>query len=142
MRDRYNLPRFVDAQNPVFEEVWLDLSQGYKTGHWMWFIFPQLQGLGRSSTAWEFGISCLVEAEAYVVHPILGTRLRRCTRLVTSLQRSSAEAVFGHPDCLKFRSSMTLFAHATESNQVFLAALVKFSDGAFDALTLEKLRST
>jgi uncharacterized protein (DUF1810 family) len=142
VKDPYNLQRFVDAQNPVFDDVCSELCDGYKIGHWMWFIFPQIQGLGWSSTAWEFAISSLAEAEAYIMHPILGPRIRKCARLVTSIHGSSAEEIFGYPDYLKFRSSMTLFAHATPDNQVFLDALKKYFHGAFDTLTLQKLQKT
>jgi len=105
----------------------------------MWFIFPQIQGLGHSPMAQTYAISSLAEATAYLVHPILGPRLRECTRLVNAIEGRSIEEIFGYPDDLKFRSSMTLFAHATSDNEVFLAALKKFFDGECDRLTLERL---
>src|SRR5215467_5629624 len=108
--DRYNLKRFVAAQDPVFEQVRGELRAGRKRSHWMWFIFPQIRGLGQSSTALHFGISSLQEARAYLRHPLLGSRLRECTALVNALQDRSIEEVFGYPDHLKFRSCMTLFA--------------------------------
>src|SRR2546425_8541472 len=113
MNDPYNLQRFVDAQEPFYEEVCRELREGYKRSHWMWFIFPQIKGLGHSPMANKFAISSLQEAEAYLNHPILGPRLRECSRLVTLLEGRSIDQIFGSTDSLKFRSSMTLFAHAT-----------------------------
>jgi uncharacterized protein (DUF1810 family) len=115
MDDPYNLRRFSDAQNPVFEQVCSELRNGQKRGHWMWFIFPQIEGLGLSQTAREFAISSRDEAAAYLDHPILGPRLRECTRLVNLAEGRSIDQIFGYPDNLKFRSCMTLFAHATSA---------------------------
>jgi uncharacterized protein (DUF1810 family) len=140
--DPYDLERFVTAQDPVFDEVCVQLRQGRKTGHWMWFIFPQLQGLGHSTMAWHFGISSLAEAEAYVRHPILGSRLRECTRLVNLTEGRSIDQIFGYPDNLKFRSSMTLFAQLTTENKVFRVALEKYFHGREDPRTLERLRTS
>lgn len=139
--DRYNLQRFVDAQNQngVYDEVCAELRNGEKRSHWIWFIFPQIQGLGSSATAVEFAISSRQEAEAYLLHPLLGPRLRECTQLVNLVGGRSVDRIFGYPDNLKFRSSMTLFAHATSDNQVFLDALQKYFGGEFDRLTLERL---
>ena len=137
----YDLERFVDAQRPVYEEARAELRRGRKQSHWMWFIFPQIEGLGRSETARMYAISSREEAEAYLEHPVLGPRLRECTRLVNLVEGRSAEEVFGRPDDLKFRSSMTLFAHAASDNEVFMEALRKYFGGAFDPLTLERLRS-
>jgi uncharacterized protein (DUF1810 family) len=106
--------------------------------HWMWFVFPQLKGLGRSATAQHYGIGSKAEAQAYWAHPILGTRLRQCTALVLAVDGRSAHAIFGSPDDLKFHSCMTLFAHAT-SEPLFARALEKFFDGRPDAATLELL---
>jgi uncharacterized protein (DUF1810 family) len=139
MNDLYNLQRFVDAQDPVFEQVLAELRKGRKRSHWMWFIFPQIKGLGHSHMANKFAISSRKEAEAYLKHPILGPRLRECARLVTLVEGSSVEQIFGYPDDLKFRSSMTLFAHVTSENQVFRDALQKYFGGEFDLLTLERL---
>jgi uncharacterized protein (DUF1810 family) len=140
MKDPYNLQRFVTAQDPVFDKVCLELRTGRKTGHWMWFIFPQIKGLGNSELARKFAISSQEEAEAYLEHPILGTRLRECTRLVNLAQGRSIQQIFGgHPDDLKFRSSMTLFAHATTDNQLFIDALTKYIGNRFDTATLERL---
>lgn len=135
----YDLQRFVDAQDLIYEELYLDLKQGYKTGHWMWFVFPQIAGLGRSMPAKKFAISSLKEAEAYLKHPVLGPRLRACTKLVTDLEGRSINQIFGYIDCLKFRSSMTLFTHATVDNEIFKRALSKYFGGEFDRLTLNRL---
>jgi uncharacterized protein (DUF1810 family) len=137
--DHYNLQRFVDAQDRVYDQVCSELHEGDKRGHWMWFIFPQVKGLGNSATAARFAISSREEAVAYLKHPILGPRLRECTRLVTLVEGRSISQILGYPDDLKFRSCMTLFAHATAENQVFLEALQKYFEGAFDGLTLERL---
>lgn len=138
-KDPYNLKRFVDAQDPVFARVCSELRAGRKREHWMWFIFPQIQGLGYSPLAQKFAITSLEEARAYLDHPILGARLRECCRLVNLVEGRSIEEIFGYPDDLKFRSSMTLFAHATSDNQVFRDALEKYFSGEFDPLTLERL---
>ena len=105
----------------------------------MWFIFPQIRGLGRSHIAEVFAISSRDEAEAYLNHPVLGPRLRECTRLVTQVEGRSIEEIFGYPDDLKFRSSMTLFAHATAENQIFVEAVKKYCGGEFDRQTLQRL---
>ena len=138
-KDPYNLQRFVDAQKGIYDRVCEELRQGSKQSHWMWFIFPQIRGLGNSSTARDFAISSKEEAEAYLKHPILGPRLRECSELVNSVEGVSAEQIFGYPDVLKFRSSMTLFAHATADNRVFQDALQKYCGGKFDPLTLDRL---
>jgi uncharacterized protein (DUF1810 family) len=135
-----SLERFVQAQEPVIARVLQELQAGRKTSHWMWFVFPQIQGLGNSPTARRFALASRTEAEAYLRHPILGSRLRECTRLVNAVERRSIEEIFGHPDDLKFRSSMTLFAHATADNEIFTEALRKYFGGEHDPLTLEKLR--
>ena len=105
----------------------------------MWFIFPQLKGLGQSAAAAKFAISSREEAVAYIEHPVLGSRLRECTRLVTLVEGRSINQIFGYPDYLKFRSCMTLFAHVGGDNQIFLTALQKYFAGEFDRLTLERL---
>ena len=139
MKDPYNLQRFVDAQSSVIEQVISELRQGRKRGHWMWFIFPQIGGLGHSAMAARFAISSRQEAEAYLNHPILGPRLRECTRLLTLVDGRSIQEILGPPDDLKFRSSLTLFASATPDNRIFRDALDKFYGGEYDALTLERL---
>jgi len=135
-RDPFDLQRFMKAQDPVFEQVRTELRQGQKQSHWMWFIFPQLKGLGNSPTAVEFAISSLQEATAYSHHPILGPRLRECTQLVNLVRGHSISEIFGYPDELKFRSSMTLFARATSANAVFSEALEKYFSGEPDPLTI------
>jgi uncharacterized protein (DUF1810 family) len=135
----HNLQRFLDAQHGVFEQVETELRAGRKDTHWMWYIFPQIQGLGHSATAQKFSIASLDEANAYLSHAVLGTRLRECTRLVNSVDGRSIEDIFGYPDCLKFHSSMTLFALATADNQIFTAALAKYFRGEFDSQTTERL---
>lgn len=137
--DRYNLQRFVQAQSPVYQRVLSELSQGRKRTHWMWFIFPQIRGLGHSEISRRFSIGSLYEAEAYAEHPILGQRLRECTQLVNEIEGRSIEDIFGHPDDLKFRSSITLFAAAAPGEQVFRIALEKYFAGAPDEFTLSKL---
>ena|ERR1700722_8807145 len=139
MQDTYNLQRFLDAQDEVYDSVCTELRIGAKRGHWMWFIFPQIKGLGHSATAIRFAIASRGEAEAYLQHPVLGPRLRECTRLVNMVEGRSVEQIFGYPDDLKFRSSMTLFANATADNRVFLEALEKYCGTEFDRLTLERL---
>jgi uncharacterized protein (DUF1810 family) len=137
--DPYDLQRFVDAQDRVFEDVCAELRAGRKESHWMWFVFPQMKGLGHSHMASHYGISSRREAEAYLEHPILGPRVRECAGLVNLVEGRSAEELFGYPDDLKFRSSMTLFAHVAQDNQVFRAALDKYFDGKPDRRTLELL---
>jgi len=137
--DPYNLQRFVDAQSDVFEQAEQELRQGRKRGHWMWFVFPQIKGLGYSGLAQYFALASIGEALAYMNHPVLGARLRECSRLVTLVEGRSIEDIFDYPDNLKFRSSMTLFARATPDNQVFLDALQKYFGGEFDRSTLERL---
>jgi len=139
--DRYNLRRFVDAQEPVYDEVLAELRSGRKRSHWIWFVFPQLRGLGRSPIAQRFGISSLDEARAYVGHDVLGPRLRECARLAAQIEGRCADDVFGWPDNLKVRSSMTLFAHATDDNADFRAVLDKFYDGVQDPATIEQLNT-
>lgn len=137
--DPHNLQRFVGAQNPVYEQVCSELRKGQKRGHWMWFVFPQIEGLGHSPLAKKFAIHSRDEARAYLEHPILGARLKECTELVLLVQERSIGQILGHPDDLKFRSSMTLFASVTSDNQVFKEALARYFDGEPDPLTLERL---
>ncbi len=139
MDDPFRLRRFVDAQAPVYERVCEELRQGRKQSHWMWFIFPQIRGLGRSETAEEFAISSLDEAQAYLRHPVLGARLRECVGLVNAVEGRAAERIFGYPDYLKFRSSMTLFARAAPDETIFEEALRKYFDREPDDLTLRLL---
>ncbi|HLN08430.1 MAG TPA: DUF1810 domain-containing protein [Xanthobacteraceae bacterium] len=139
MNDPFNLQRFVDAQGPVFEQACAELRNGAKRSHWMWFIFPQIQGLGHSETARRFALTSRQEAEAYLRHPVLGPRLRECSRLSTLVDGRTARQIFGQTDALKFRSCMTLFASVTSENGIFRAALQKYFAGEPDGLTLERL---
>jgi uncharacterized protein (DUF1810 family) len=139
MADPYNLQRFVDAQSTVYERVLGELRAGQKRSHWIWFIFPQIAGLGYSPTAQFYAIQSLREAEAYLQHPVLGPRVRECTAIVNEIESRSISAIFGSPDDLKFRSSMTLFVRATKVNELFISALEKYFDGKPDQLTLEKI---
>jgi uncharacterized protein (DUF1810 family) len=139
MTDLYDLRRFIDAQQPVYEEARAELRAGRKRGHWMWFVFPQLAGLGASPMAQRYGISSLAEATAYLDHPLLGARLRECTLLVIAVEGRAIREIFGYPDDLKFRSSMTLFAYAAPSNRIFAETIEKYFSGGFDPLTLERL---
>ena len=138
--DYYDLYRFVEAQDQIYDQVYSELRQGLKLTHWMWFVFPQLEGLSLSATSRKFAISSLEEAIAYLEHPLLGPRLRKCTELVNSTSGKTIKQILGPTDSLKFRSSMTLFAHATKENSVFESALQKFFDGQYDRLTLERLQ--
>ena len=145
--DSYDLARFVEAQSRCYAHVREELAAGEKTSHWMWFIFPQLKGLGMSSTARRFGLAGLEEARAYLAHPLLGTRLRECTRLVLAVQGRSAHEILGSPDDLKLRSCLTLFAQAAEPSpdpqtRVFREALAKYYGGEPDPRTLELLISS
>ena len=137
--DPYNLDRFMKAQAGIFPQVLSELQAGRKTSHWMWFIFPQIRGLGRSPTAIEYAISGLDEARSYLQHPVLGPRLEQCTRLVLAVEGRSVEQIFGSPDDMKFKSCMTLFAKASPGNEMFLNALQKYFNGSGDHLTLDRL---
>jgi len=139
VNDPYNLQRFVDAQNPVYEQVCMELRNGQKRTHWIWFIFPQLRGLGHSPMAEAFGISSREEAAAYLKHPVLGPRLAECTQLVNLIEGRSVNQILGYPDDLKFRSSMSLFALVASEGQVFRDALEKYFGGEMDRLTVQLL---
>ncbi len=136
----FDLERFAVAQDPVYARVRAELAAGAKTSHWMWFIFPQLRGLGRSAIAEHFGIVGRAEAAAYAEHPVLGERLRECTRLVLAVSGRDATEIFGTPDDLKFHSSMTLFAHTAPGETLFTEALSRFFGGQRDARTLQLLQ--
>jgi uncharacterized protein (DUF1810 family) len=139
MQDTYNLQRFVDAQAPVFDRVLAELRQGQKQSHWMWFIFPQISGLGRSETARHFALSALAEARAYLQHPLLGPRLEQCAQIIAPQTQRSTRQLFGTPDDLKLHSSMTLFAMAAPDKPVFDAVLDTFFSGKRDSATLKQL---
>jgi len=134
------LERFVEAQNRVYASVLQELAAGKKTSHWMWFVFPQLKALGRSSIAKHFGIESRDEALAYWQHPVLGTRLKECTELVLATGGKTVHEIFGSPDDLKFRSCMTLFAQVAPDEPVFSQALKQFFGGQQDQMTLNLLQ--
>ena len=137
--DEYDLQRFVEAQDGVYEQALRELRAGRKTSHWMWFVFPQIEGLGYSSMAQRYAIAGRAEAEAYLRHPVLGPRLRECTALVNAVEGRTLHEIFGSPDDMKFRSSMTLFAACTGDASMFQAALDKYCGGERDPMTLERL---
>ncbi|VXC78229.1 DUF1810 domain-containing protein [Massilia sp. 9I] len=139
MDNDFDLERFVRAQAPVYATVVRELRAGHKQSHWMWFIFPQLAGLGHSEMAQRYAIADSDEAAAYLAHPLLGARLRECASIVAALDTDSANEVFGHPDDLKFRSSMTLFADVAPDEAVFQACIDKYFDGEADEATLARL---
>ena len=137
--DPFNLQRFVEAQGSTYERACSELRRGRKTSHWIWFIFPQMRGLGSSAMSEKYAISSLDEAGAYIAHPILGPRLTKITKIVNAIEGRTIEQIFGYPDNLKFHSSMTLFARAASDHPEFQAALDKYFDGAEDRLTIVKL---
>ena len=139
MSDAYNLHRFLDAQELVHDTVLAELRAGRKSSHWIWFIFPQIAGLGHSAMAQQFAIGSLDEATAYLQHPVLGQRLRECTQLVLNVEGRSADEIFGYPDNLKFRSCVTLFMTAATDNTIFKNALLKDFDDRPDQMTLDIL---
>ena len=138
--DPFDLQRFVDAQARVYHTVVEELRAGRKHSHWIWFIFPQIHGLGHSPTAELYAISSLAEAQAYLRHDVLGPRLHECAQLVNHIEGRSIREIFGSPDDLKVRSSMTLFARATDDNHDFVTLLDRYYDGEEDPLTLKRLR--
>ena len=148
--DPYNLNRFISAQQGVYERVVSELTSGRKTSHWIWFIFPQINGLGFSLTARKYAIQSLDEARAYLENTLLAIRLKQCTQLVLDIDGKSINDILGYPDDLKFRSSMTLFAAASESGSVtskvkdniFQKALEKYFDSERDIRTLEILKAS
>ena len=138
--ERFDLERFVDAQAGVYDRVCGELRAGRKQSHWMWFVFPQIRGLGSSEMAVRYGVSGCEEARAYLDHPVLGARLRECTGIVVDVVGRNAEEIFGYPDNLKFHSSMTLFGEvAGPTERVFHKALKKYFGGEADKATLERL---
>jgi len=139
--DPFNLHRFVESQAAVMDTVRAELAAGRKRSHWMWFVFPQIAGLGTSPMSQAYAISSADEARAYLAHPLLGQRLRECTELVLLVEGRSAHAIFGSPDDMKFRSSMTLFG-AVSGEEVFLLALDRYFDGKVDDVTLRVLEVT
>jgi len=138
-QDKFNLKRFIDAQDRCYSTASKELTQGEKVSHWMWFIFPQLDGLGSSPTAKKYAIKSLEEATAYLADPVLGKRLIECTHLVMRIENSSAQKIFSYPDYLKFHSSMTLFANTKKSPDIFKNALLMFYGGLADKKSLDLL---
>jgi uncharacterized protein (DUF1810 family) len=136
--DPFRLQRFIDAQAPIYFEVQGELRRGRKHSHWMWFIFPQVSGLGVSPTAQYYAIASRDEAKAYLAHPQLGQRLDECTRLVLAVADKTAHEIFGSPDDLKFKSSMTLF-DTVAPGSLYADALARFYSGSRDERTLERL---
>ena len=137
--DSFNLQRFVTAQESVYADVCEELRAGQKTGHWMWFIFPQVEGLGHSAMAQRYAIASLHEARAYLAHPVLGLRLKTCVAILLDVPGRTAHEIFGSPDDLKLRSSLTLFAKAAPDETLFVRTLERFFDGRVDPATLERL---
>ena len=128
-QDTFNLERFITAQDPVFEEVLAELRSGRKRTHWIWFVFPQIGGLGFSPISQYYAIRSIEEARVYLAHPILGQRLRQCAAILLAGEISSALAIFGQPDTMKFQSSLTLFAGISQAGSVFDQALDRFFQG-------------
>lgn len=136
-----DLNRFLEAQNKIYCQVLEELDYGEKISHWMWFVFPQVSGLGKSENSMKYSIKSIFEAKTYLTHDILGTRLRECTLKTISIQDKNIAQIFGHPDDIKFHSSMTLFNFVSESEQIFSEALNRFYNGKEDQLTLEIIHS-
>lgn len=135
----FNLTRFTEAQDPVYAKVRAELRAGHKRSHWMSFVFPQITGLGSSEMAQRYAIASEDEAAAYLAHPVLGQRLRECAAIVAALDGPSAHDIFGNPDAMKFRSSMTLFADTAPDEAVFQACIDKYFDGEPDPETLARV---
>jgi uncharacterized protein (DUF1810 family) len=139
LADPFNLERFVEAQAPVYEQVRREMEAGRKQSHWMWFIFPQIAGLGQSPMSIRFAIASLDEAKAYLAHPALGARLRECARLALNVEGKTARDIFGSIDEMKFHSSMTLFARAASDEDVFQRCIDKYFGGSPDRATNGRL---
>lgn len=137
MNDPFDLNRFIAAQENSYESALAELSAGQKRTHWMWYIFPQIAGLGRSATAQRYAISGLEEARAYLAHQVLGERLRECCDQLLALDEASAHDIFGSPDDMKLRSSMTLFSAVDGQPSIFFQVLQKYYQGQMDTATLE-----
>ena len=143
MSDQYNLNRFVKQQEHSYQRAYEELSQGEKQSHWMWWIFPQIVGLGMTETSIEYSIKSMAEAKAYLKHPVLGKRIREISELILTIKENNASIVFGYPDDLKLRSSMTLFLEASDTDkdrELFQKVLDKYFSGKVDTRTLAILR--
>lgn len=139
MQTGFDLERFVQAQAPVYAGALAELRAGRKRSHWMWFVFPQIAGLGHSAMAQRYAIASLAEAQAYLAHPVLGARLRECSAVLAALEGKSASAIFSYPDDMKFHASMTLFSLAAPGEAVFRACLDRYFGGVPDSATLARL---
>jgi len=139
MDSQFDLERFIKAQDPVYDKVLAELRAGRKRSHWMWFVFPQIAGLGSSEMAQRYAIADEDEAADYLAHPVLGRRLRECATIVASLDVGSVSDIFGHPDDRKFHSSMTLFADTAPDEAVFQACIDKYFDGEPDPATVARV---
>jgi uncharacterized protein (DUF1810 family) len=139
--DPFNLQRFVEAQDRAYDQAHVELERGHKRNHWIWFIFPQMRGLGQSTMSDNYGIGSLGEARAYLQHPTLGPRLRECTQLVLRVEGRRLRQILGSPDDLKFCSSMTLFAEAAADPELFRQAIAKYCPDGPDHKTLDRMRS-
>jgi uncharacterized protein (DUF1810 family) len=137
--DPFELSRFIKAQDKIYDRVLAELKGGRKRSHWMWFVFPQFEGLGYSSTTRYYSIKSKEEARQYLDHPVLGKRLRECAESILALEGLSASGIFGYPDDMKLKSSMTLFASVAEPQSVFARVLEKYFQGARDERTVELL---
>ena len=135
----FDLCRFTSAQEGIYDSVLAELRSGHKRTHWMWYIFPQIDGLGHSTTSKHYAIKSISEARQYLNHPVLGTRLLKCAEAVLTIEGRSVSEIFGYPDDLKFKSSMTLFAHVADPRSVFVRILDKYFDGKQDIKTLRLL---
>lgn len=140
MTHSHHLDQFVQAQAPVYDTVLAELRSARKRTHWMWFVFPQITGLGHSAMAQHYAIENLEEARAYLAHPVLGERLRECTCIMAAIDGKTADDIFGFPDNRKFHSSLTLFSIAAGGASIFEQCLLKYFGGNQDLLTLEKLK--
>jgi uncharacterized protein (DUF1810 family) len=140
--DRFNLRRFTSAQENIYSIALAELKSGQKRSHWMWYIFPQIDGLGHSLTTIHYAIKSLEEARQYLDHPILGKRLLECAETVLHIQGRTISQIFGYPDDMKLKSSMTLFADVADADSVFVRVLEKYFDGERDILTLRGIEDT
>jgi uncharacterized protein (DUF1810 family) len=134
-----DLRRFHEAQDTIYDRALAEVRAGHKRSHWMWFVFPQIAGLGSSPTAVRYALTGLAEARAYLADPVLGPRLTECVQALLAVEGRTAEQIFGHPDDLKLRSSMTLFAAAAEDPELFQAVLDRYYAGKPDPATLDRL---
>ena len=139
MDDPLDLRRFVEGQDPVYREVTAELTRGRKTGHWIWFVFPQMRGLGQSAMSHRYGIGSAAEARAYWEHPVLGRRLKECLELVLKVEGKTALEIMGSPDDVKLRSCLTLFERVAPEEPIFARAIDKYFHGERDRRTLEML---